>query len=302
MNSKVDGIIILAGGEGVRLRPLTYDMPKLMIPFLSETYLEYIINSVDNIICHNIPVIISAGYKSDCIDISNMHYTSIVKEDKPLGTGGAIRFTLQQSDFKNPLILNGDLVLNFFNDLSVMSNIHNTTPEWCTIMASEKYNPCRYGNIQHNNWIMTDFIEKPSSPKSFKSLVSTGIYIINSEKYLQFTKDYPDFFSIEKDIFAFCPPGIRIFQGGNFSDIGTIESYRETQIRLNGGESVINKNCKIHPTAVINNSVIHKNVTIGANVIIDKCIIAQSSIIQDNCQLKNICIASNSVLQKGTIC
>jgi NDP-sugar pyrophosphorylase family protein len=310
MSFKVDGIIVLAGGEGMRLRPLTFDMPKILVPFMHyDTYLRYLLAYLDMSL-PGIPVAISAGYKADQIQgLCFPGNPMVVVEDVPLGTGGAIVEAIKQTGFKYPLIMNGDCLMDDI-DLDYFVASAQERDCWCTILGVWKHNASRYGNIRVDGDIISEFVEKspiPLSTMDHRGLISSGIYIIDAKKYLDVTSHCNGRFSIEKEVFEKhhdIAIGYDKYIGSSdlntYVDIGTIESYRDSQVRLAGGNPVIHKTAIIGSTTLIDNSIIHEGVHIGDGCLIDRCIIARNAVIEDNCELKNVCIAAKSIIKRGT--
>jgi D-glycero-alpha-D-manno-heptose 1-phosphate guanylyltransferase len=308
-NFEVDGIIVLAGGEGTRLRPLTFDVPKILVPFMNNTYLYHLLSYLDMVL-PDLPVAISAGYKAD--QLHNLCLPKdifVVTETTPLGTGGAIVRAIKETGFKNPLVINGDCLIDDI-DLEFFVREAQISDHWCTILGVWKHNASRYGNIQVEDDIIVRFVEKSPTPLArmgHRGLISSGIYIINSLKYLNLTSHCGERFSIEKEVFEKCNDMavgydrfIASYDMNSYIDIGTIESYRDSQVRIAGGNPVIHKTVVIGSATLVDNSVIHEGVRIGNNCLIDRCVIASNVTIEDNCELKDICIASRSVIKKGT--
>ena len=124
----LDTAIILAGGQGTRLRPLTDNLPKAMIPINGRPLLEHLVRSLERYGIKNI--ILSTGYMADKItgyfESNRGSFSSSItfsNEDKPLGTGGAIkRAMLSLRDKPDVLVLNADTLYAF--DLDAMYELH----------------------------------------------------------------------------------------------------------------------------------------------------------------------------------
>jgi len=174
--------IILAGGEGKRLRPVINDIPKPMAPIKGKPFLEYIILQLKS---QNLKdIIISTGYKGSIIknyfqdggnwDI-NIEYS---EEDKPLGTGGALRKAGELIDDEQFIVMNGD---SFFDiEFKQLISFHEEKQAVATISLAYAETIERYGHVEiGNDGEITKFVEKGNSVSA--GHVNGGIYILNSE-------------------------------------------------------------------------------------------------------------------------
>ena len=174
--------IILAGGEGKRLRPVINDVPKPMAPINEKPFLEYLILQLRK---QNIKdIIFSIGYKGSIIksyfqdgdnwDI-NIEYS---EEDKPLGTGGALRKAGELIDDEQFIVMNGD---SFFDiEFKQLISFHEDKQAVATIGLAYVETIERYGQVEiGNDGEITKFVEKGNSVSA--GHVNGGIYILNSE-------------------------------------------------------------------------------------------------------------------------
>ena len=174
--------IILAGGKGKRLRSIINDIPKPMAPIKGIPFLEYLILQLKK---QNIKdIIFSIGYKGSIIrsyfqdggnwDI-NIEYS---EEDKPLGTGGALRKAGELIDDEQFIVMNGD---SFFDiEFKQLISFHEEKQAVATISLAYAETLERYGHVEiGNDGEITKFIEKGNSVSA--GHVNGGIYILNSE-------------------------------------------------------------------------------------------------------------------------
>ena len=174
--------IILAGGEGKRLRPVINDIPKPMAPIKGKPFLEYIILQLKS---QNLKdIIISTGYKGSIIknyfqdggnwDL-NIEYS---EEDKPLGTGGALRKAGKLIDDDQFIVMNGDSYFDI--EFKQLISFHEDKQAVTTIGLAYVETLERYGHVEvGNNGEITEFIEKGDSVSA--GHVNGGIYILSSE-------------------------------------------------------------------------------------------------------------------------
>ncbi len=175
--------VILAGGKGERLRPITSTRPKPLIPVLCKPLLFWqldALNKIDNIN----EIIIVASYMKDKIKESIKSYSSrkpirIIDQGKELGTGHAVSKALEKIDVDDEiLIIYGDLFLGNWNVLKDLSKIDGNV-----IVGVEHSNPSEYGVLIVERNKVTNIIEKPSNPPT--NLVNAGIYKFSSIKQLK---------------------------------------------------------------------------------------------------------------------
>jgi NDP-sugar pyrophosphorylase family protein len=174
--------IILAGGQGKRLRSLINDIPKPMAPIKEKPFLEYLVLQLKK---QNIKdIIISTGYKGNIIksyfqdggnwDI-NIEYS---EEGKPLGTGGALRKAGELIDDEQFIVMNGDSYFDI--EFKQLISFHEDKQAVTTIGLAYVETLERYGHVEvGNNGEITEFIEKGDSVSA--GHVNGGIYILTSE-------------------------------------------------------------------------------------------------------------------------
>jgi D-glycero-alpha-D-manno-heptose 1-phosphate guanylyltransferase len=223
--------VILAGGFGTRLQTVVNDVPKPMAPVDSQPFLNYVFSYLKHYgIKH---VVLSTGYLShkisECYKEAYQGISiSYAVEETPLGTGGGIRFSLQQCNTNEVLVLNGD---SFFDvKVNEYYEQHSTSKADCSLALRKVDNAARYGTIRlgDDNRIAAfkekDSIEQPG-------LINGGVYILNKELFMAQTPDGKAF-SIEKDFFETSVSQFRIcgFEyGGYFIDIGIPDDYHKAQ-------------------------------------------------------------------------
>ena len=177
----LDTVMILAGGEGAKLRPITYEMPKAMIPIRGRPILEHQINMLKRYEIRNI--VLSVGHMHEKIrdyfgDGSkfgvNIQY---VVEERPLGSAGPIAM---MKDFtkRTFAVLNVDTLMN--PDISGMFDLHKAQGKLGTLLLSSTYHPEAFGVVRVSGNTITEFVEKPK--KNVPSpLISSGFYIFEPQ-------------------------------------------------------------------------------------------------------------------------
>lgn len=222
--------VIMSGGRGTRLYPLTKDMPKPMVRIIDKPVLEHIIMLLKR---HGITEIaITLGYMAESIiayfddgskwGVKLTYYV----EDSPLGTAGSVKRTLNfvENDF---LVISGDSYCDI--DITKAIKFHKAKKSLFTLIAQPKENPVGLGvlEIDENN-LVSEFIEKPDSAKT--SLINTGIYLINKQVLSLIPEGFYDFGRqliprLIGEVYAYVDYGY-------WSDIGTLQSYYATNLKV----------------------------------------------------------------------
>ncbi len=224
--------IILAGGAGTRLQSLVKDVPKPMADINGKPFICYLL---DYLAAYDVKkILLSVGYRYEIIrDYFGSQYKDMdiryVIEDKPLGTGGALKKALMVVEGEEFIVLNGD---TFFNlDLKKMIDLHHAEDSILTIAVKPMHDFDRYGTV-----IMKDNRVVGFEEKSFKHFgyINGGIYVIK--------KAISEFFDYDKDTFSFetdflykkindIYPCVFICDD-YFIDIGIPDDYKKAQREL----------------------------------------------------------------------
>ncbi|MCL2418586.1 MAG: NDP-sugar synthase [Conexibacteraceae bacterium] len=221
--------LILAGGEGTRLRPLTSDTPKPVIPLVGQPFISYML---EWLVGHGIDdVVISTGFRADQVravlgDGSafgvRLRY---VEEPRPLGTGGALKFAEELLD-ERFFMLNGDVL----TDINLTDQLaqHEHTGARATLALVGVADPSAYGLVQRNGDLsVTEFIEKPSYDQALgTNLVNAGAYILDRGILSEMAPAGTNI-SIERDVFPkLVDHGLYGYEAhGYWLDIGTPDRY-----------------------------------------------------------------------------
>ena len=318
--------IILVGGEGTRLRPLTYSVVKSMVPVLNRPFLEHVLYHLTT---HAIDeVILAMGYKPDSIYdyFKNSPVPSLrliySREDRPLGTAGAVKLA---SKFVNGtfFVLNGDVFTDI--DYTAMLQFHRENKASVTIAVTYVEDPSRFGVVETNNDDrVQQFIEKPPPDKITSHWVNAGVYILEPE-VLDFIPA-GEACMFERDIFpSLLERGKRVFAYPTRSywiDMGTPAKYHQLNIDILRGlcsshfrpaayitvgeGSVVDQTCTITGPALIGtNCRLERDVRIiGPSAIGNCCHIKQGSIIENSLLWHNIVVGAqaaiiNSIIASG---
>ncbi|MDX1523186.1 MAG: sugar phosphate nucleotidyltransferase, partial [Anaerolineae bacterium] len=231
--------VIMAGGAGSRLRPMTIERPKPMIPIVNKPVMGHILDLLKR---HEITeVVITVQYLADLIqdffgDGSgfglNIHYSV---EEAPLGTAGSVKNAQSFLD-DTFLVISGDALTDF--DLTKLIDYHKNSNTLATLALYKLDDPLDYGVISlNNNGQITRFQEKPSRGSVMSDYVNTGIYILDPDVLDFFETGTP--FDFAHDLFPLLHeqgyPLYGYIDDGYWCDVGNIAEYmRATADALEG--------------------------------------------------------------------
>jgi len=296
--------VMLAGGFGTRLAPLTYTRPKSMLPILNKPMIQHLVEALPK----NTEVVVATNYKTAMI----AEYFDAIgrpihinEEPEPLGTGGATKFA--EGYIKGTfLVLNSDIIssLNFHRFIK----FHQQKKAIATISLWPVNNVSEFGvaDVQSDGRI-TEFVEKPCREEAPSNLINAGAYCLEHE-----VLDYiaaGEMVSMEQKIFPTIIKEGKRFYGypfeGFWIDAGRPQSYLEANLILlkhsnlncligDGSrvvgevqQSVIGKNCTVD-TATVIESVLYDEVQVADDAYLSQCIIGEGCTIGKGVRLHNV--------------
>lgn len=316
--------LILAGGKGTRLRPLTVFTPKPVVPVVNKPFLLYQIEIMRRAGVTDITL--SLSYQPDKIE-SVLNETSdlgvdinFVTEPHPMGTGGAYRFAA--GDVRTPtIVFNGDILTNC--DLSKLIAFHNSNKAEATIALTRIEDPSRYGLVATAaDGRVKEFLEKPK-PEELRRLtvntINAGIYILEpfilelipegENRSFEYNV-FPDILARGLPFFAY------VMNNECWRDIGTPESYLAAHLDLLNGTiagfdidrssradvataatidrlSVLGEGCVIKPSARVLNSVL------GPGVHVEEKAVVENSVIWSHTRISNFAEVRDAVIGRS---
>lgn len=305
--------VVMAGGEGTRLRPLTCNLPKPMVPIVNKPVIEHII---DLLVEHGIRDIIVTlyylpeeivGFLGDGSDRGvNISYSV---EFEPLGTAGSVKKVEDELD-DTFLIISGDALTDF--NLSEIIAFHKEKKSLATITLTRVDNPLEFGVvITDESMRIRRFLEKPGWGEVFSDTINTGIYVLEPKifkslepgKNSDFSKDlFPKLLHQNEPLYGYVAEGY-------WCDIGNLQQYRQAQYdALDGRVKVsvpgarvrrdvwIGEGSSIDPRAEIQGPAV-----IGKNCkVMDRAILHEYTVIGDNCIVEEGAVLHRSILWNNT--
>lgn len=233
--------ILLAGGQGSRLRPLTLNTPKPIVPIFDRPFLRYQIE-----LLKQVPeideIVLSLNYQprrieevfGDGSDLGvQLRY---VVEPQPLGTGGAIKFAAGPHPKGPVVVFNGDVLTSV--DLPEVIALHRAREARATIVLTPVENPTAYGLVETDDLgNIRAFLEKPSADQITCDTINAGIYVLEGETLDRIPADTQ--FSIERGYFPSLIERSETFVAytyrGYWIDIGTRQKYEQVHHDIMSG-------------------------------------------------------------------
>lgn len=303
--------IIMAGGEGTRLRPLTCTIPKPMATVVGKPIMEHILrllsqNEINDaaVTLLYLPEIIKNYFGESFLGVKLTYF----EETKPLGTAGGVKNCSSFID-DTFIIISGDAACSF--DLKAAVAFHKAKNADATLILTKVEEPLEYGVVLTNyEGKIERFIEKPSWSRAYSNTINTGIYILE-KKCLDLIPDNMSY-DFGKDLFPFMLQNNMGLYGyeanGYWCDIGSYEAYlscnfdaldRKYNCDIGGTNfSGVFSNSFIPEKAiVVSPSYIGTNVAIGDGAVIGPhAVIGDNVIIQEGASIKKSIIGNGSFL------
>jgi mannose-1-phosphate guanylyltransferase len=298
--------LILAGGKGTRLRPLTLNTPKPVVPVANSPFLLFQIDLMRSAGIDEI--ILSLSYQPRKIEDllkDGSDYGVWIRyavEGTPLGTGGAFKNAEEHID-STAVVFNGDVLTDI--DLAAVVAHHRKKGAVATIVLTPVENPSAYGLVETNpdGWIQR-FIEKPGPDEITCNTINAGIYVLEPSVLKYMPKGEP--YSFERGLFPTLlehkEPVLSFISANYWIDIGTPQKYLEVHHDILSNKfasprvakSALDRATLPGGTVVDEKSLIDQDVTIREGVRIE------NSVIGKNCKIDVGVHIVDSVLWSGT--
>ncbi len=295
--------VIMAGGFGTRIRPLTASCPKPMLPMVNIPLMEHIINLLK---IHGFTeLVVLLFFQPDVIrnyfgDGSDFGVSiKYILPDSDYGTAGAVGFA-REMIHETFLVISADLLTDF--DLTALTEYHKAKNAFVTIGLVSVVNPLQFGVvITDKEGKIVKFLEKPGWGEVFSDTINTGIYVLEPEIFSYIPQNRE--FDFSKDLFPLLlSEGKGLFgykYDGYWRDIGDPDSYREGHYDVFDGKVRI----RIYGEKL---DIVGRDVRVGENVSFDKSVKFEGVVVLgDNTRisryvfLKNCSVGKNCVIEEG---
>ncbi len=310
--------ILLSGGFGTRMRPLTYTTPKPLLPLLNKPLVQHIIDSLPSEVEE---VVLAANYKIDVLreyfeDLNLDRDVYIVDEPEPRGTAGAVKNVESYID-DTFFVINSDIISSL--DFQDYLDFYRRKEGIGAISAWRVDDPTEFGVMEiDDDSNIKRFQEKPEPGEAFSNKVNAGHYILEpavlkripeGQKVSMEREVFPDL--VDEGLFGYEFEGYWIDCGrpsSLFKANRTLLEEKE-KTKLIGDKSVvegelgkyvtIGEDCTIGQSE-IRNSMIYDGVEIGDDCVIENSILGYDVIVEDEVTIKNSIISDNLYLEKGS--
>ena len=312
----------MVGGQGSRLRPITYDVPKAMVPLRNQPFMGYMMDFLRAAGLEG--AVLSLGYLPDPIqeyfDQKDLDGFSIdyAVEDTALGTAGGIKNAEGYLDSGPFIVVNGDVLSGM--DLRVAIEKHKETDALATIVLTSVEDPTAYGLVEVDHEMLVHrFLEKPAADEVTTNLVNAGIYVLEPEVLAMIPAGRE--VSVEREIFPYLQAERRLrayVSSSYWRDIGTPRSYlAASQDVLSGAvgaregfdylqvdpSAVIGKGVKVlPPVSVAAECVLEHGATVGGRSSLGReCRIGEGAVVEGSILFDGAEIEADAVVRGSII-
>ena len=308
----------MAGGEGTRLRPLTSNQPKPMLPMANRPMMEHVVRLLRQ---HGMTdIVVTVAFMANTIrnyfgDGSELGVRMVyATEEVPLGTAGSVLNARDELD-ERFLVISGDVLTDI--DLSAVVDFHDRQGALATLALASVENPLEFGIvITKEDGSIERFLEKPTWGEVFSDTINTGIYVLEPEIFdfiddgraVDFSSEvFPAVLEAGRPIFGYVA-------GGYWEDVGTTEAYLQAHqdilddkvhVEIDGfvlrPGVWLGRGSVVDPSArVVGPAVIGDNCSIGSGVVLGEYTTIGSNVrIADNAELRRSVVNDNSYLGSG---
>ncbi|MCC6436061.1 MAG: NTP transferase domain-containing protein [Acidimicrobiales bacterium] len=311
--------VIMAGGEGSRLRPLTSNLPKPMMPLVNRPMMEHVVNLLAR---HGFDeIVVTVAYLASSIrnyfgDGSEfgvkMFYAT---EESPLGTAGSVRNAMAELQ-ERFLVISGDVLTDI--DLSAIWATHVEKGALATIGLTPVDNPLEFGIvITREDGSIERFLEKPSWGQVFSDTINTGIFVLEPEIFDYIEAGRPVDFSSEvfPKLLEDGKPLYGAVARGYWEDVGTLGAYVTAHKDILDGKVAVDipgfrladgvwlgEGSEIDPTAVVEGpACIGENCRIGPGVRVGEYAVLGANVrVRQNADLERVVIHDNAYIGEST--
>jgi NDP-sugar pyrophosphorylase family protein len=317
--------IIIAGGFGTRLRPLTYRRPKPLVPVANRPFLEYQVALLRQ---HGVTdVVFATNYMADQIEAHfgrgerfgvRMQYAL---EKEPLGTGGAIKNAAALVPDEPVIVFNGDVMMDF--DLSQIMAFHRDKQALATITLQEVPSPNPFGVLTLDEAGRVERWEEPSEEikkrlamdreivPTGKDLINAGCYILEPECIARIPEGvftsierntYPQLLAERAAVYGVAPGGYWLDMGRAEQLLLATQAVLSGQVRTGTPGIAVGEGAHIAPTTWINGlTAIGRQCSVGAESWIEDCILMDNVTVGSNARLYGIIVDEGTVIEDEVV-
>jgi mannose-1-phosphate guanylyltransferase len=293
--------VVLVGGEGTRLRPLTWTTPKQMLPVGRRPMIERVLERLAG---HGIDeAVLSLGYKPDafidaypdgrCAGVA-LRYAV---EDEPLDTAGAIRFAALESGLAEAfVVVNGDVITDL--DVTRLVRFHRRNGAEATIALTPVEDPSPFGVVPTDeSGRVVAFIEKPAPGEAPTNQINAGTYVLEPSVIDRIPGDRR--VSIERETFPAMVEEGRLYalaSGASWLDAGTPATYLEANLRYVGDPD---GSCRAADGAVVKDSVVGSGVAFGSGCVVESSVLMDGVVVGEGSGIRGSIVGPGAFIGTG---
>jgi mannose-1-phosphate guanylyltransferase len=298
--------LLIAGGFGTRLRPLTHTRPKHLLPIANKPHIEHVFDLLQ---AHGVDdVVLLTSYLADAfaetVDRARDRglRVEIAHETEPLGTAGAIKnaeHLIGQGTF---FAFNGDVLSTV--DLTAALEFHRANKATGTIVLTPVDDPSAYGVVSlAADGRVESFVEKPSPGEVDSNLINAGVYVLEPEVLAAIPAEHV--VSIEREVFPILAERGSLFgmaTDAYWMDIGTPEKYLQANMdALAGGGNAIADSARIDATAQVSSSCLGEGCSIEANAVVERSVLLDEVVVGEGARVTDSTLGEGVRVAPGAI-
>jgi len=288
--------VVLVGGEGTRLRPLTYKTPKQLLPVAN---VPMIAHDVDH-------VVLSMGYRPDAFHTAypDGHCAGVsityAVEPEPMGTAGGIGFAARFAEIDDTfIVVNGDVLTDL--DIGALVAFHRARGGQATISLTPVDDPSAFGVVPtFDDGRVEAFVEKPPKDEAPTNLINAGTYVLEPSVIEAIPEGRA--VSIERETFPSLVGEGALYamaSEGYWVDAGTPPTYLRANLDLKGDPVLVGAGAVIDPSAVITDSVIGPGACVGAGARVAESVVLAGAVVEPGASLARRIVDTDAIVEVG---
>ena len=304
--------VVLVGGLGTRLRPLTATTPKQMLPIVHRPMIEWVVGHLARYGVDD--VVLSMGYRPDAFQDAypdgrcagaTMHYAV---EPEPLDTAGAVHFAATDAGISERfLVVNGDVLTDL--DIGALVDFHASREAEATIALHQVADPSRYGVVPTDDrGRVTAFVEKPEPGTAPTDLINAGTYVLEPSVVDRIAPGQR--VSMERETFPRLAEEGRLYardDGGVYwIDTGTPAQYLQAQLDLISGcrgeaPPAVHPTASIDPGATVSASVIGSRATVAGGAVVRHSVVQAGAVVGAGARIVDSVVGTGVAIGRGAV-
>ncbi|MDQ6613885.1 MAG: NDP-sugar synthase [Actinomycetota bacterium] len=299
--------VVLVGGQGTRLRPLTLTTPKQMLPVAGRPMIERVLAHLG---AHGVDeVVLSLGYKPGAfMAVYSDGYCAGVRlryavEPEPRDTAGGIAFAARSAGIDETFVVqNGDVLTDL--DVTALVEFHRRRGGAGTISLTPVEDPSRYGVVAtDDDGRVTDFVEKPDAARAPSNLINAGTYVLQPEVLDRIAADGP--VSIERETFPALVSERLLYalaSDAEWVDAGTALTYLHANLSLAGREQRwVDEDAEVDPAASVTESIIAAGASVAEGARVERALVMSGARVGRSAVVRDSIIGAGALVGDGAV-